>query len=352
MKNILSVQTFIMSGPETYWDYRDYVFCLCSSKFLKNQVIRFNVERGTEWLDELKLAAGSQGFEDFKITGIKPESWSSYMLEQIGQNPSTWVFPFPGDHIYVHPDTEYLTKCLKAAEQYQVQAVSFGHNQDWDYFLDWRRIKIIENNSDFVIIEWGNKHRFCKNRNIIQQVQDKIGKFVTMPPVPGFMILKSDFFSEILKSVPKAKRWQDMEYASCRAAWSYRVLIPKQYLYRHVHGYWLEYYFEVLNGRRQLLPTDREILDSMYIKTNYDWKTDSPKSSEYFEKCLQAWPLIAKYTAKAQLDEWENFSPFNNGFKQDLDFLQKFLNTFNLNITDNIRRIIGLTVSNLKRIWK
>lgn len=145
---ILLAQSFIMNEPGSYWDYRDYIFSLCSNPAFQDQPIRLNVERGTEWVDEMSEAAKTHGFKNVSITKEKPASWSSYMIGQINSNPTTWTMPFPGDHIYIENEGSVFKDYLKIGEEKNVDAISFGHIQDWDYILDWRRIEIIENNEE------------------------------------------------------------------------------------------------------------------------------------------------------------------------------------------------------------
>ena len=100
MTKILIAQSFVVDGPGSYWDYRDYLFCLCSNLCVKNQTFRLNIERGSEWINEFRGAAEKHRFSKFTITATVPVDWRAFMLEQVEEVPSTWVMPWPGDHIY------------------------------------------------------------------------------------------------------------------------------------------------------------------------------------------------------------------------------------------------------------
>lgn len=291
---LLITQSFIVDAPGSYWDYRDYIFSICSNPSLKNQPFRLNVERGGEWLPEFKDAAEKFGFTDFSITDMKPESWSSYMLEMIDKNPCTWTMPFPGDHIYINADQELLSRLLEKAETLGADAVAYGHVQDFDQLLDWDMIDVLYSDEDSVMINWGNKYKFFRNHSLIKKALNLIGQFIIVTPAPGFMIYRSPFFKKILEALPAGnKRWQDMEYSPAKDVDSYKILLPKKCLYRHVHGYWLE----ILNkGERIRTEVEkRTALDSMYIRSVYDWKNNTPAPARYREMTLEKFPYYAKY---------------------------------------------------------
>lgn len=311
--SVLLTQSFIMAEAGSYWDYRDYIFSLCSNPVFKNTPVRLNVERGHEFVEELVTAAVSKGFTDCIVTKEAPASWSAYMLEQINNNTTTWTMPFPGDHIYIEDDdgssfSDYLTR----GAEMNVDAISFGHIQDWDYLLDWNRVHIVSDTPDYVIIDWGHKYRYCRNYQLSNKIQQAIGRFLMVPPVPGFMIFKSDFLCKILGALSHATRWQDMEYVEIDDTWSYRVLIPKKYLYRHVHGYWLEYAFEVLSGRQTVHRDPKDALDGMYIRTQHDWRQNMPTITEYRLMCLERSPLMRKYYNVHKTTIPGSHSPFFN----------------------------------------
>lgn len=302
-----------MDKPGSYWDYRDYIFSLCSSSGFRNQPIRLNIERESEWIDELKKAVKHYNFTDCVITQSIPKSWADYMLNQILANNTKWVMPFPGDHIYVNKDDNALIKYLDIAEKLNVDAVSYGHIQDWDYFIDWNKVIIEENNEDYIIIRWGFKYKYCRYKEIVKLGLKLFNHFLAMPPVPGFMIYRRDIMLDILNHLPKSSRWQDMEEVFCSTTYSYKVLIPKKYLYRHVHGYWLEHLFNLLSNYDYYSRLSREsILNYLYVRTNFDWKNNYPNKNDYFEKCLNKFDYLNKYTNSSnRINNYlENYSPF------------------------------------------
>jgi len=347
---ILLSQSFVMDKAGSYWDYRDYIFSLCSNPTFKNQPIRLNVERGVEWADEMSKAAAYNGFTDFNITQLKPESWSSFVINQIDSNPTIWTMPFPGDHIYIEEEDTTFKEFLKIGEDKNVDAISFGHIQDWDYLLDWKRIEIIENSSDYIIIKWGHKFRYCRNYTFSKMAQGGIKLFLMMPPVPGFMIFKSGFLRKILEGVPNAHRWQDMEYSNTPVTWSYKVLIPKKYLYRHVHGYWIEQAFEILSGRALPVQNTKETLDKMYIRTKYNWETNTPNRVTYRGICIQRANTMNKYIKKNIKYLPEVYSPFfNNAFSSDKTSPRKIQNFLLLNFIDYPKNIVRNVLYELRK---
>lgn len=338
---ILLAQSFVMDKPGSYWDYRDYIFSLCSNPALKNQPVRLNVERGTEWVNEMIEAAAAHAFTNCRITKEKPRSWSSFMIEQINTNPTTWTMPFPGDHIYIEDESSVFEDYLKIGEEKNVDAISFGHIQDWDYLLDWRRIEVLENTDNYVIIKWGHKYRYCKNFAFSKKAQTKIKLFLMMTPVPGFMIFKSPFLKKILEAVSTANRWQDMEYSNAPAASSYTVLIPKKYLYRHVHGYWAEQAFEILAGRALPVEDTKSTLDTMYIRTEYDWKLNVPNRVTYRTMCVARTNTMRKYLERKPEYLPEVYSPFfNENFSSRKTLFRIVLNFLLLRCIDNPKNTV------------
>lgn len=329
-----------MDKAGSYWDYRDYIFSLVSNNAFRDKPIRLNVERGTEWVNEMKSAAIKYSFANCTITTQKPSSWASFMFKQITENPTTWTMPFPGDHIYIEDSADTFEKYLKIGTEKKVAAISFGHIQDWDFLLNWSRIEVVENTTEYVIIKWGHKFKYCKNYSLAKRIQKLIDIFLMMPPVPGFMIFKSEFLTKILAAVPDSKRWQDMEYADIPETWSYKVLIPKKYLYRHVHGYWLEHALEVINGKKHL--GNKNALDSMYVRTNYDYKANNPTNAAYRDECFQRSKTMLAYWSQDRSNLPSQYSPFfNPSFPKKKNSLNKIHDFFILEIIDRTKYEIG-----------
>ena len=135
-----------------------------------------------------------------------------------------------------------------------------------------------------------------------------------------------------------------MEYSNASAAWSYSVLIPKKYLYRHVHGYWAEQAFEILAGRALPVEDAKATLDTMYIRTEYDWRLNTPDRITYRNECLARTKTMRKYFEKNASYLPEVYSPFfNETFSTHGTLLQKVKNFLLLNFVDlpkNIARTV------------
>lgn len=337
-KRILATQTCIVGDADTYHDYRDYIFSLLSSEFLKGEVVRINIERGQNHAEEWQTATSNAGFTNADITTYQPESWAKYIQSQINEFKTPWTMLFPGDHIYTNPNRDYIHRMLDVADRISADAVSYGHIQDWDYLLDWGRIKIVEDTKEYVVIEWGWKWRRCRNKKIIADALQKIGIQIVINPVPGYMLFRSDFLNQILSAIPNSIKWHDVERINHPLTQSFKILIPKQYTYRHVHGYWLEHYFEVLFDKKEHQKNVKENLEDMYIAPRYKWETNTPSRIDYFERCFSRYSYMSKYT-----DEKENGllpkcrSPFSK------DYVQK-----RPNLTVKIRNNILLCVDIMK----
>ena len=349
--SLLITQSFVVSAAGTYWDYRDYIFCLVSNLSVKDVAIRLNIERGTEFSPELRSAAKASGFSNIELTTIQPESWASYMLEQIKLNPSKWVMPWPGDHIYVHPDDDAFVKSLAAAESLGADAVAYSHVQDFEYMLDWNRVKVLVNTPEYVLIEWGEGCRYYQNLKLQLMTKKRIRASLIMPPVPGFVIYKADLFKKILQALPeKTTRWQDMEYSEAKAVWSFKLLIPKQALYRHVHGYWYEGFLKYLSGGN--FPKEvRAEIETWYIKPNYNWQENKPDREAYRKMCLKQHPYFEKYFAIRKPNEFKNdfgSSPFDANWKKPNEFLFLTNNFFKLVVNDFPRRVTRNLIKVLK----
>ncbi len=349
--NLLITQSFVVSQTGSYWDYRDYIFSLCSNLSVKDVAVRLNIERGIEFASELLNAAKAAGFSNIEVTTHQPDSWAGYMLEQMELYPHEWVMPWPGDHIYVHPEDNKYLEALQKAEKLGADAVTYGHTQDFEYFLDWDRIKILYNDADYIMIEWGNKHRYRRNPKLKKAAKRIIGQELIMVPVPAFMTFRCSLFKQIMEALPpKTKRWQDMEYSPAEAAWSFKLLIPKQCLYRHVHGYWLEGFFKYWPNGKIPQNTKAEI-ESWYIRPNYDWKKNLPTRNEYRIMCLQKFPYFQRYFQKRQVGEFKNEfgdSPFDPGWQKKNRFYLWVNNILQLITNDLPRRMVSKFLKYLK----
>jgi len=325
-QNLLVIQSFVVTEPGTYWDYRDYIFCLCSNPSIKSSSFRFNLEKGQEFAEEFRQAVKAHGFSNFVLTTETPKNWADYMLGQIEANQAEWVMPWPGDHIYVNPDKQAFLKALRKGEELGADAVLYGHMQDFEYFLDWDRINVLYNDLDYVMIEWGRRNRFRQNKKLQSLGRELMKRSLYMIPVPAFAVYKRQFFKEILQALPKnTKRWQDMENSQSKSAWNFKLLMPKQCLYRHVHGYWLEGFFKYY-GKGYFPKNEKEELYSWYVRTNYNWKTNSPSPSEYRQMCLKAWPYFKKYFGYRKSGQYANefgSSPFDPNWKSPSNILTR-----------------------------
>jgi hypothetical protein len=294
---------------------------------LKAEAIRLNIERGTEFVEEFRAAALAKGFSNFQITTNQPKSWADFMLEKIEENPTEWVMPWPGDHIYINPDDNAFIRALKKGEELSADSVLYGHHQDFEYFLDWDLIDIVYNDPEYLMIEWGQKYRYRQNGKLQSEAKKLLGQDLLMVPVPAFAVYKREIFKKILQALPpNTIRWQDMEYSSAAEAEKFKLLIPKQCLYRHVHGYWLEGFFKFYQKGK--FPKDKKTeMQSWYIKTNYDWKSDSPNRAEYREACLRTWPYFKQYFTLSENGRMFSefaFSPFLLNFTRSTGIVFNF----------------------------
>lgn len=318
---LLVTQSFIVSPRDSYWDFRDYLLCLASNKSLIDFPIRLNLESSGDYLEYFDSVAKKNGFKNFKISNIKPDSWSSFMISQIDENPSQWTMPWPGDHIFIQPNHSSFIDSITKAESLGADAVAYGHTMDFEFFLDWNLTNILYEDDDHILIKWGHKFRKNKNNELCRQTKKMGGGVLTLPPLPGFATYRSDFFRNILVSMSYGnKRWQDMEYSKTITALNYKLLIPKLCHYRHVHGYWIEGFCK--NLPKGYWPKDiKEEIKSWYIKTEYDWQNDSPTAQAYLSKTLNEQPYFEKYVNKKtniRTNVILGDSPFNNGWTRSL----------------------------------
>jgi len=341
--SLLVTQSFILGSKRSYWDYRDYIFSLCSNLSIKDAIFRLNVEKGEkEWINEIIKATKFYNFSNILITNYKPSSWDAYMLEQISKNPTFWTMPFPGDHIYLSQEKKGYLESLKMGKKLNADAVVYSHVQDWEFLLDWDRVEIIYNDPNYVMIKWGHKYKYYRNKNL----KIKIGKrkiALMMPPTPGFLTYKSGFLKEILRSMPKkSKKWQDMEHSLAKEAYSYKLLIPKKCLYRHVHGYWLEYFFKYKRGDITLKNIKKEI-SSWYIKTNYNWQKNFPNTLKYKNMCISKHPYFDRYFDRKNKKNNKFFkTPFDPNWNSQKSFVIRLKNFYNTYFFDNLEKFIHI----------
>lgn len=335
---LLAVQTLIVGEKGSYHDYRDYIFSLVSSSFLKNSVVRINIERGGEYVDEIQQAITSEGFKDAEISSRKPESWSQYLIDCIDEVDPVWTMLFPGDHIFVNANQDKLLWYLHEADKYNADAVSYGHVQDWDFLVDWQRVKIIEDNDEYAVIEWGWRRRYARNKTVGDGILNELGRQVVITPVPGYMVFRSKWLKDVLSAIPDATRWHDIEHARHPKTLVYKILIPKRHLYRHVHGYWLEHYFETLQGKTTGGLSGEQVLDDMYIRPNYDWYTGKPSPLEYFRQCEERYPYLSRYRGEKYVSNVDDLpaTTFLQSSQVERGLFRRLLNIV-LNLRDDIR---------------
>jgi hypothetical protein len=335
--SLLIVQSFIVSPEGSYWDYRDYLLCLASNLTIKDYPVRLNIERGMDSLEFFNRVADKHGFSNFSVTNQQPSSWSSFMVEQMNHSPAEWTMPWPGDHIYIHPDEGAFLRSVAMADHLDADAVVYGHTMDFEYFLNWEFVTVLHNDADYVMIEWGHRYRKNKNHHLGVETKRVVGHELSMPPVPGFAIYRSDFFKEVLNALPADnKRWQDMEFSKARCARKYKLLIPKQCFYRHVHGYWLEGFFKY--WREGGWPEDykREI-ETWYIRSKYDWEKDLPSRGDYLAMTLKEHPYFERYLTRRIDREFENkfgVTPFDACWESTKPSLRKIINKFRILVDD------------------
>lgn len=348
-KRILAAQTCIVGDSGAYHDYRDYIFSLLSSEFLQNEVVRINIEKGQEYAKELQDAATQSGFVNTQITAYQPNGWATYIQSQIKEFKTPWTMLFPGDHIYTHADRDYLHRMLDAADKVGAEAVSYGHIQDWDYLLDWGRIKVVEDTPEYVVIKWGWKWIYCRNKKLTADALQKIGIQIVINPVPGYMLFRSEFLNQILSAIPESVKWHDVEHINHPLTQSFKILIPKQYIYRHVHGYWLEHYFEALLGQQLNTKDTKKILENMYIRPQYNWRTNQPSALSYLHVCEERYPYLRQYRADGGSLNLQELIPASSLFSlSEKNTLKHRVANAALNMLDRVRYRASLTYRKIK----
>ena len=315
---LLVTNSFIVGDEGTYWDYRDYLFCLASNPSISNFPIRLNIERGIEKADEFVLTAREHSFTNFKIGTETPVSWASFMQEQVENNPTDWIMPWPGDHIYISEDKNALLSALEMGEKLNADAIAYSHVQDFEYLVDWDLIPILYNDDNYVMIEWGRKYQILHDWKFQKEIKRVINQELILPPAPGFLIYKTNIFSRILNALPEnTTRWQHMEHSPAKEIWSYKVLIPKKCLYRHVHGYWLECFFKY-RGTGGFPADIKSEVESWYIRSNYSRENQTPSTKEYRDICIKMHPYFSRYFNNIETLENNsiNTTPFDRGWGQ------------------------------------
>jgi hypothetical protein len=296
--SLLVAQSFVVESAGNYRDYRDYLFCLRSNPDLHSSKIRLNIERGAEHIKEFEFLAQKYGLSNLTITAESNISWRQFMLEAVEKNDCEWVMPWPGDHIFISEDPKAWPNLISAAELEGVDAIAYGHNPDFEFGLDWRRLDVVAETESYFVINWGWLHSWKENRQIAKLFYGHSGRKYAMPPIPGFAIYRRALFESVLKSLPpNASRWQSMEYAKTTKAKEYKLLIPKLCPYRHVHGYGIEGLLSQNDPHHRCEDYQREIL-SWYLPSLYDWRTDQPSVSSYRDQCLRKFPYFSRYLAK------------------------------------------------------
>lgn len=332
-KKILIINTFIVGDKASYWDYRDYLFCLVSNLSLRDYPIRLNIEKGAEWVSEFSDTARDYKFSDFKITTGTPPSWAEFMLDQISNIPAIWTMPWPGDHIYISDNPKELLEALDMGERLNADSVAYGHVQDFEFLIDWSRVNILYNDDKYVMIEWGLKFQHLIKSSIQDEIKKTIDRSIKIAPTPGFLVYKTELLKEILEYLgPNTNRWQDMEYSRAPRAMRYKLLIPKAYLYRHVHGYWLEGFFKY-QGMTCAFPLDvKSEIDSWYIKSNFDRRLRMPTPQAYKKKCLNQQPYLTRYFHGSKYRVNNNFqsTPFDTDWKRPNKIKKSVINFIDL----------------------
>lgn len=346
---LLAAQTLIVGERDSYHDYRDYIFSLTSSSFLKHSVVRINLERGVEYIDEIRRAVTTKGFKDAEITSGTPKSWSQYFIDYIDEIDPVWTMLFPGDHIFISDDQDKLLWYLKEADRYNAVAVSYGHVQDWDFLIDWQRVKIIEDNQEYIVIEWGWRRFYSRNQVVVDDILHKLDRHVVINPVPGYMVFRSEWLKNVLSAIPKATRWHDIEHAFHPKTLSYRVLIPKTHLYRHVHGYWIEHYFEIIQNKITRKLSTELALENMYIRPNYDWHTHKPSPDDYLNRCEQRYPYLRRYRETKSMPSIIGLpvTTFLNSSRKNQEFYKHLVNTI-LNMRDDFKYLMLIIMKLVK----
>lgn len=297
--SILAAQSLIVGDSGSYTDYRDYILALVSNPALLDSPIRINIENKNEVLEEFSAALKNNGFTDFLITGVKPSSWSKWMIEQLETTNTNWVMPFPGDHVYLHTEADDFTSAIQMAEKLSADAIAYGHVDDFEKFLDWRKLEILYADNQYVLFSWGSKWVGSHNRLLQVQAQQTISKLLSMPGILGYCIYSKGLMSKILKGMPEKNiRWHDMERINIPETENYKILIPRKLLYYHVHNYWLGLYYQCkAKGIKINNLENFAELQSLYIPTEYDWNSTTPKKGveTYRQKVVSAFPEVGEY---------------------------------------------------------
>ena len=297
--SVLAAQSLIVGDAGSYMDYRDYILALVSNPALLNSPIRINIENKIELVTEFSAALSKNRFTDFLITGINPPSWSRWMLEQLETTNTDWVMPFPGDHVYLHSSKDDFVSAINMAETLSADAIAYGHVDDFEKFLDWRRLEILYADDRYVLFNWGSKWVDYHNRLLQVRAQQTISKFLSNPAILGYCIYSKKLMSKILKGMPEKNiRWHDMERVSIPEVENYKILIPRKLLYYHVHNYWLGLYYRCKTNDTKFSNTENLAqLHSLYIPTEYDWRETTPKEEieTYQSKVTRAFPEVRDY---------------------------------------------------------
>lgn len=294
--SLLAVQSVIVGEFGTYMDYRDYILSIVSNPGLLNCPIRLNIENNKEVIAEFEGALSKNGFRNFVVTGGKPSSWSEWMISQIEATQSDWIMPFPGDHIYLHSSSDEFISAVRMGEKLSADAIAYGHVNDFEYFLDWRRLKVLYKDNDYILFSWGGMWKKFHNRIFQVNTQRTLSKCLAMPEVIGFCIYTRKLINKILRSMPKNNiRWHEMERVHIPDSENYKVLVPRKLLYYHVHSYWIgvfrwcEENAIKLNHKENL-----KKLESLYLPTGFNWKTTSGELGvkNYRQKVISNFPDI------------------------------------------------------------
>jgi len=275
--SILAAQSHIIDNINTYNDYRDYIFSLTSSSFLKKQIIRINLENHSEYVIEFKSALKKNHFLNFKISSKQPDTWSTWMLEQLKNEHCDWVMPLPGDHIFMQDEQNEFVNLIIKAKKLSVNAIAYGHSIDFRQMVDWKSVDLIYEDEECIVINWGWKKYLYQNPKLKSQTIETIHKVLQMPPVPGFCLYDFKLMHEILSHMkPNNFRWHDMEWVNTNGTQNFKLLIPKKLFYYHVHNYWLglhEYIVSKEQSKSIDLNSPTEQLYGMYIPTQYNWQS-------------------------------------------------------------------------------
>lgn len=297
--SVLVAQSLIVGDAGTYTDYRDYILALVSNPALLGCPIRINIENKDEVLAEFSAALQKNGFSDFSITGVNPSAWSKWMIEQLETTDTQWVMPFPGDHVYLHLDPDDFVSAIRKGEELSADAIAYGHVDDFEKFLDWRRLRVLYTDDQYVLFNWGRRWKKYHNRLLQVDAQRTIAKFLSNPAILGYCIYSKELMLKILKGMPtKNIRWHDMERIDIPETEEYKILIPRKLLYYHVHNYWLGLYYRCkARGIKVSNVENVAKLKSLYIPTEYDWRKTTPKEGveTYRLKVTTMFPEVKNY---------------------------------------------------------